>query len=315
MPMTFILLAAGIILLYFGAELLVRGSSTLALRFGISALTVGLTVVAFGTSAPELVVSIGAGLDGQPDIAVGNIIGSNIFNIAIILGISAIIRPLSVNLQVLRIDTPVMIAVSVLFSLLLLDGTISRFDAVLLFSGIVAYTIFSLRSGERKTGTTATGENEKPATRMKESIPFNIFLIVTGLGMLIAGSRFFVGGAVNLATFFHVSGAVIGLTIVAAGTSLPELATSVVAATRKEVDIAIGNIVGSNIFNMLAIAGISGTITPLKVKGVGMVDLGFMLGTALCLLPFMRSGFRLNRVEGMVLLVIYGGYLWYLWPK
>ncbi|MBN1758612.1 MAG: calcium/sodium antiporter, partial [Chitinispirillaceae bacterium] len=219
MAMTLVSIIAGVILLYFGAELLVRGSSSLALRFGISALTVGLTVVAFGTSAPELVVSISAGQNGQPDIAVGNIIGSNIFNIAIILGISAIVRPLSVSLQVLRIDTPIMIAVSVLFSLLLLDGNITRFDAFLLFSGIIAYTVFSLRSGKKNAGSATTEEKESSSARVKETVPFNIFLIVTGLSMLIAGSRFFVGGAVNLAKYFRVSEAVIGLTIVAAGTS------------------------------------------------------------------------------------------------
>ncbi|MBN1575547.1 MAG: calcium/sodium antiporter [Chitinispirillaceae bacterium] len=315
MGLTLFFLIAGVMLLYFGAEFLVRGSANLALRSGVSALTVGLTIVAFGTSTPELVVSVKAGFDGLGDIAIGNIVGSNIFNIAIILGISALVRPLKVSVQVLRIDTPIMVGVSLLFLILLLDSAITRVEGVFLFCGIIAYTGGSIYSGKKCVHGLAVSQTTEAPVQPKGTVPFDLFLIISGLGILVFGSRLFVKGAIDLAKLLHISEAVIGLTIVAAGTSLPELATSSVAAIRKEVDIALGNIVGSNIFNILAILGISGILTPLKAKGVGIVDLVFMVGTAACLLPFMRTGFRLSRIEGIALMGVYGGYLVYLWPK
>ncbi|MBN1308253.1 MAG: calcium/sodium antiporter [Chitinispirillaceae bacterium] len=315
MDITLFLLAAGAVLLYFGAEFLVRGSSNLALRSGISSLTVGLTVVAFGTSAPELVVSVKSGFDGLGGIAVGNVIGSNIFNIAVILGVSALIRPMKVSLQVLRIDTPVMVAVSLLFVMVMLDNKITRTEAAVLLTGMIVYMVAAVYAGKKSAAAgRAAGTADSP-DRPKGRVPFDFLLITAGLGALILGSRLFVDGAIGMAKKLHVAEAVIGLTVVAAGTSLPELATSVVAAMKKEVDIAIGNIVGSNIFNILAILGISGILTPLHAEGVGIIDLGVMLGTAACLLPFMWTGFRLNRIEGIALMAVYGGYLWYLWPK
>lgn len=314
MFMMTVYLVVGGILLYFGAEFLVKGSANLAMRLGISALVAGLTIVAFGTSAPELVVSIKAGLDGVGGIAVGNVVGSNIFNIAVILGLSAIIRPLKVHLNVLRIDTPIMLAASVLTIIVLFDNNISRIEGAILFSGIIIYVISTIYFVKR------TGENkvEFPVELLvpvkKTNITLDIVYIVAGLGLLIAGSRFFVDGAVSLARLIGVSDAVIGLTIVAAGTSLPELATSIIAAMKKEEDIAIGNIIGSNIFNILAILGVSSLITPISSGGIKPVDLYFMLGTALILLPFMRTGFVLSRLEGIFLFLIYGGYMVYLWP-
>ncbi len=312
--MMVVFLIAGVVLLYFGAEFLVKGSVNLAMRCGVSALVAGLTIVAFGTSAPELVVSVKAGFNGLGDIAVGNVVGSNIFNIAIILGISALVRPLKVNLNVLRVDTPVMLAASVFLMVVLQDLHISRAEGIFLFAGIIAYTAFTIITAQRAGETKVDFPVEQLIPEKKISTGLDIIFVIGGLGLLILGSRFFVDGAVDLARVIGVSEAVIGLTIVAAGTSLPELATSVIAAMKKEEDIAIGNIIGSNIFNILAILGTSSIIAPLNSAGVDQINLYFMLGTAVLLMPFMRTGFILNRIEGVLLLAIYGGYLYYLWP-
>ncbi|OGJ92261.1 MAG: hypothetical protein A2350_14740 [Candidatus Raymondbacteria bacterium RifOxyB12_full_50_8] len=303
-----VFVVCGLFLLTGGAEFLVRGSSRLALRLGLSCLVVGLTVVAFGTSAPELVVSIKAGLDRAGDIAVGNVVGSNIFNIAAILGLAALVRPLSVHRQVLRIDTPVLVAVSLLLVLFLRDRAIGRGEALVFFAGIVSYVWFTLSASRKQ----AVNSMARDAIPIPGTIPSDIIFILAGLAALVFGSRLFVSGATGLARAWGVSEAVIGLTIVAAGTSLPELATSVVAAVKKETDIAVGNIIGSNIFNILAILGISGLLTPLQAQGIGSADVGVMMAATLILIPFMRTGFVLNRVEGAVLLALYCGYVWYL---
>jgi cation:H+ antiporter len=311
--MVFLLIIGGV-LLYFGAELLVKGSANLAMRCGVSALVAGLTIVAFGTSAPEMVVSIKAGLDGLGGIAVGNVVGSNIFNIAVILGLTSVIRPLKVHLNVLRIDTPVMLAASVFLMVILNDLHVSRVEGVFLFAGIITYIVFTVITARSAGETKADFPLEQLIPEKKVNAGLDIIFVICGLGLLVFGSRFFVDGAVGLARVMGVSEAVIGLTIVALGTSLPELATSVIAAIKKEEDIAIGNIIGSNIFNILAILGLSSTITPLDATGVGRISLYFMLGTAVLLMPFMRTGFVLNRIEGMLLLAVYGGYMYYLWP-
>lgn len=316
--MTAMFLISGLTLLYFGAEWLVKGSANLAIRAGVPSLVVGLTIVAFGTSAPELVVSVRAGSDGLGDIAVGNIVGSNIFNIAVILGLSSLVRPLKINVQVLRVDTAIMIGVSIVLWFLLRDSTITRFEGTCLTSAIVLYTMLTIYLGKKNAGqlsSESTGSYIQKEQTQKKPLSLNILLILLGLSALVIGSRMFVKGAIDLAQLLKISEAVIGLTIVAAGTSLPELATSIVAAAKREEDIAIGNIVGSNIFNILAILGISGTLTPLTAPGIKTVDLAFMTGTAIILLPLMRTGFKLVRTEGIILLVIYVGYLWYLWPK
>lgn len=310
---TILFIAAGFALLYFGAEFLVRGSSQIALRFGVSPLVVGLTVVAFGTSAPELVVSITSVFNGSGDVAIGNVVGSNIFNIAVILGLSALINPVRVNRQVLRMDMPIMVTISFVVIFLLRDKTIDRLEGLALFTGILLYvggTIWFARKGN--VSPERGGE-----VRMKpgESLLLYIVLVLAGLAFLVIGSRLFVKGAVDLARILNVSEAVIGLTIVAMGTSLPELATSVVAACRKEDDIAVGNIVGSNIFNMLSILGATGLLMPVHGQGITVVDLLFMAGSAVVLLPLMISGLRINRFEGLLLLAIYAGYLCMLWPK
>lgn len=311
-------LAGGTILLYFGAEWLVRGSAALALRAGVSSLLVGLTIVAFGTSAPELVVSVRAGFDGLGNLAVGNVIGSNIFNIAVILGLSALIRPLKVNAQVLRFDIWILIIVSFLLLFLLGDNRVGRVDGIVLTAGIILYNVATVnmnRNVDRRGKGEGNTSGAAPARHSGKPLIVDIIYIVVGLIALVFGSKFFVTGAVGLARLFHISEAVIGLTVIAAGTSLPELATSVVAAFRKEEDIAIGNIVGSNIFNILGILGITGLLTPFTFPEIRVIDLGFMAGTALVLFPFMKTGYRISRIEGAFLLTIYMVYTGFLFRR
>ncbi len=301
----------GIVFLYVGAESLVRGSSRLAAHFGIPPLVIGLTVVAFGTSSPELLVSLSAAMQGANDVAVGNVVGSNIFNIAVILGLTALIRPPSVHLDLIRREIPFLLIVSAVGVGLVACGQVSRLAGVLLFAGLCAYIVFSIRTARR--------EPEEPAAENFVAAPVPVWLcgllIAGGLGVLVFGSHLFVTGAVGMARTFGVSEAVIGLTIVAAGTSLPELATSLVAAVKKESDVAIGNIVGSNIFNILGILGLTASILPLKVAGVGVRDAGVMLGVSLLMLPFAFSQRSISRVEGGVFLGIYAAYLCVLWPS
>ena len=309
-----LLISAGLLLLYYGAEWLVGGGASLAVKAGVTPLVVGLTVVAFGTSCPELVVSVDAAISHHGEISIGNIVGSNIFNIAFILGLSAMIRPLKVQLQLVRFDTPIMIAVSVLFVIFFIDKKISRPEALILFAGILVYTVVVVRMA-RKEVKKERGEGIPEEGHAEYDLVVCIFFIIAGLMALVAGARVFVQGAIMVAQNFKVSEAVIGLTIVAAGTSLPELATSVVAAAKKQADISIGNIVGSNIFNILCIIGIAGLISPICAPGISFVDLGMMLLTAILLFPLMRTGFIINRIEGFVLVLVYLGYLYYLLPK
>lgn len=308
-------LLGGLLLLYFGAEALVHGSSRLALRLGITPLVVGLTVVAFGTSAPELVVSIKASLVGQNGIAVGNVVGSNIFNIAAILGITALIRPLAVNRQLLRLDTPIMIGVTLLCSVLLLNRTLSRPEAVLLLLGIIAYVTLSVIIARRpKSIPTEKAQNRAEPLKLR-FVVWDVLFIAVGLAFLVYGAHLFVEGSLQVARKLGVSEAVIGLTIVAAGTSLPELVTSVVASLRKKHDIAVGNIIGSNIFNLLAILGTAGLIHPLSTGGVTTADFTVMSGFAILLLPLMLPRHTLSRWAGALLLLLYAAYLTHLWPS
>jgi cation:H+ antiporter len=308
-------LLTGLALLYFGAEGLVKGSSSFALRLGVSPLMIGLTIVAYGTSMPELVVSSKAALDGYGGIAIGNIVGSNIFNIAVTLGLSALIRPLRVNLQVIRLDMPVMIIASLLLLAFFQDITLTRAEGLLLTLGIVIYTVGMIYIARKEPEKKTTEEPQASIPGKHRNIAFNFIFIAGGFALLVLGARFLVDGSVKLAELWGVSRAVIGLTIIAAGTSLPELATSVIAAIHNETDIAIGNVVGSNIFNILGILGVSTLLAPLNGIGISMFDIYVMIGTAVLLLPLMRTGFVLNRWEGGVLLCVYGGYLYYLWPK
>lgn len=302
---------AGIILLYFGADSFVRGSSRLAARFGVPPLIIGLTIVAFGTSFPELLVSLSAASKGATDVVIGNVVGSNIFNIAVILGITALIRPPGVHLDVIKREIPIMIVVSLVGFGLVWYGHISRLAGMALVLGLCFYVVFSVRTVKKEVGSETSDIPEVAA------MPFWLCgsLIGIGLTILIAGSNLFVFGAVATARDFGVSEAVIGLTIVAGGTSLPELATSAVAAIKRESDVAIGNIVGSNIFNILCILGISSSVLPLEAGGIGLRDVGIMAGLAILLLPFAFSQRLISRFEGVVFLAIYGIYLSILWPK
>jgi cation:H+ antiporter len=307
----YLLLALGLVLLTAGADFLVRGASAIATRFGLSELVVGLTVVAFGTSAPELAVSIKSVLAGQGGIAMGNVIGSNIFNVAAILGISAMICPLVVHLKIIRIDMPIMLGASILFSILLMTGGgLMRWEGGLLFAGLIIYLAWSVIVEQRDKTPLIPGASDKPAPKLS----INILLVGVGLALLVFGARLLVDNATSIARGFGVSEAIIGLTIVAAGTSLPELATSVVAALRRQTDIAIGNIVGSNIFNLLGIAGISAIVSPINPEGIQTRDLIVMIATSIILLPLMRTGFKLVRWEGALLFTAFLTYLWILWP-
>ncbi|MDO9600837.1 MAG: calcium/sodium antiporter [Rhodocyclaceae bacterium] len=311
------LFVLGLVLLVAGAEFLVRGAARLASRLGISPLVIGLTVVAFGTSAPELAVSVQAGLAGQADIAVGNVVGSNIVNVLLILGISALIVPLVVSQQLVRIDVPLLIGASVLFLLMGQDGHIGLFDGILLFAGIVGYILFALRQSRKES---AQIEDEYAqefggGEKLGGALPLQIALIVAGLAMLVLGSHWLVEGAVAFARLFGVSELIIGLTIVAIGTSLPELATSVVAALRGERDIAVGNVVGSGIFNLLAIAGIAAMVTPggLEVApALVRFDIPIMLAAAFACLPVFAKGHLIPRWQGMLFIAYYVAYVAYL---
>ena len=308
-------IAASLVLLFFGAEWLVRGSADLAVRLGLTPLVIGLTVVAYGTSTPELIVSSKAALAGQGDIAMGNVIGSNIFNICIILGLSALVYPLRVKLQLLKLDIPIMIGVSLLLLVIFRDFHISRVEAAMLFFGIIIYSVMNIRLARRETSAEVKDEFAQAMPKKSSGLWRDLAFIVLGLGVLVVGSRLLVDNSVSLAKLLGISEAVIGLTIVAAGTSMPELATSIVAAWRKQPDIAIGNVVGSNIYNILCILGFSGLLAPLHGPGIKPLDLYVMLGTAALLLPIMLTGFVVRRWEGAVLIAIYGGYVWMLWPQ
>lgn len=311
MLLTTVFMLLGLLLLTAGAEGLVRGAASLARRFGLSPLVIGLTVVAFGTSTPEFVVSLQAALGGNGDIAIGNVVGSNIGNIALILGGAACIAPLRVQAQIIRTDVPIMIGVSLVLSGLLIDGRVGRIDGILLTLGIVAYTVATVWLARRESAPAVAAEFEAgiPA---QHAFWLDLLFTVGGLGLLMGGAQLLVSGAVSIAEQFGVSQTVIGLTIVGIGTSLPELATSVAAAARGEGDIAIGNVVGSNIFNILGILGVTALIQPLSGGGLSLVDLAVMVGLAVIMLPVMRTQYTLSRAEGAVLLAIYGSYLAYL---
>lgn len=310
-----LLILLSLVILTVGADLLVRGAGSLALRFGVSPLVVGLTVVAFGTSAPELVVSVKAAWQQQGDISAGNVIGSNIFNIGMILGLAALISPMKVQLQLLKFDAPIMVLTSLLLVGVLWDRQVERWEGILLFLGILAYVVINVRFSRKHHTKAIDREFEDGVPHQTKSPWIDALLVVGGLALLVLGSRILVHNAVAMARGLGVTEAVIGLTIVAAGTSMPELATSVVAAIKKEADIAIGNIVGSNIFNILAIVGISGIFSPFATPGIQNFDLICMTAFALVLAPMLITGGKLVRWEGAVLLGGFAAYIFVMWPK
>ncbi len=308
---------AGLIALVAGAELLVRAASRLATSMGISPLVVGLTVVAFGTSAPEIAVSVGAAMDGRTGLAVGNVIGSNILNVLLILGLSALITPLVVNLQIIRQEVPVMIGASVLVVVLALDGRVGSGDATLLLALLVAYTVFLIvqsRGAPVEPARIAAGSD---GARPKPSGHWivQLLLLLAGLMLLVMGSGWLVDAASVFARSLGVSDLVIGLTIVSAGTSMPEIATSVMAALRKERDIAVGNVIGSNIFNLLGCLGLSGLVAPQGLEisqAVLAFDIWVMLAVAVACLPIFVTGREIARWEGAVFVTYYLAYTGYL---
>lgn len=304
----------GILFLYLGAEALIKGACSLAARLGVPSLIIGLTVVAFGTSSPELVVSIKTNLAHQGSIAIGNIIGSNIFNIAVILGLTALISPINIKRQIILLDTPIMIGATLLFVVMFRDFRISQIEAVVFFLGIVIYSYGNYLLAKKHIRDVIAAELEESIPRPTRNIFFDLTFIVAGLVMLVLGSRTFVKGAIDLALRLNVSEAVIGLTIVALGTSLPEAATSVVAAFKKQPEIAIGNIIGSNIFNILCIIGVAGILAPINGFGIKSFDVLVMVMISLVIYPIMVTGLKINRLEGLFLLLIYGGYIYKLWP-
>ena len=315
--MTVLFFVAGGALLIGGAELLVRGASRLAAAAGVSPLVVGLTVVAFGTSSPELAVTVGSAYTGQSDVALGNVVGSNIFNVLFILGLSALIAPLVVAQQLVRLDVPLMIGASLLTLLLSLDGRVGRADGLLLCAGGVTYTMFLIRQSRREAA--AVREEYRDAfgrePQGRNLWLLNLGAVVTGLALLVLGARWLVDAAVATAAALGVSELVIGLTIVAAGTSLPEVATSVLAAARGERDIAVGNVIGSNIFNLLAVLGVGSVIAPGGVPvspGALTFDMPVMIAVAVATLPIFFTGYAIARWEGAVFLAYYAAYTTYL---
>jgi len=309
---TILFFVLGLILLVAGGEMLIRGASRLATAFGISPLVVGLTVVAFGTSSPELAVTTASALQGRPDIGLGNVVGSNICNVLLILGLSATIAPLAVARRILRLDVPLMIGLSVLVYGLGFDGHITRLEGGMLFIGLVVYIVWTVIESRRKN---SNGENEQALSQTLRKPWTDLLLIIIGLYLLVVGSDWLIGGAVVVARLFGVSELIIGLTIVAVGTSLPEIAASVIATLRGERDIAVGNVIGSNIFNIMSVLGISSLVSPESIpvsQAALNFDIPVMIASALACFPVFLSGFIIRRWEGIVFLVYYIAYTCYL---
>jgi len=317
--LTALIFALGLVTLVFGAQVLIRGASKLALSFGISPLVLGLTIVAFGTSAPELAVSVRSAWGGQVDIALGNAVGSNIFNVLFILGVSAVIAPLVVAPQLIRQEVPIMVGASVLLFALALDGGISRLDGALLFGLLFAYTVFLIRQSRKETQSMKdeyAAEFAAPeVAAWDRHWSVQLLLIAGGLCLLVLGAHWLVDAAVSFARALGLSEMVIGLTIVAAGTSLPEVATSVIATLRGERDIAVGNVIGSNTFNILGVLGVSGLVAPAALPVAPTMlsfDMLVMIAVAFACLPIFFSGHSIERWEGGLFLFYYAAYSTFL---
>ena len=308
-----LLLLLGVVLLTAGGESLIRGSLAAAKSLGVSPILSGLVIVGFGTSAPELAVSIDAAVNGRPDIAIGNVVGSNIGNVFLILGVCALITPLAVRPLAIRRDAITVVAASILFLVLVGGSSLQRADASIFLLALLAYLSWAYLT-ERSSATPPAELHKAEAEELSmvpKSLVWIVAAVVFGLLLLISGSQVLLTGAVGIAEYFGVSEAVIGLTLVAVGTSLPELAISVIAAIRRHADVAIGNILGSNIFNLLGILGVSALLQPLPVPArILQFDQWVMLGAALLLILFLFTGRRLSRLEGGLLLIGYGIYVW-----
>ena len=316
--LTFVALVVGLALLVGGAEWLVKGAAAIAIRLGIQPVIIGLTVVAFGTSAPELAVSVGAAMSGSTDLAFGNVVGSNIANILLILGASAVIGGLAVSQRIVQIDVPLLIGASIAALVMSLDNKIGRIDGVLLFAGVIAYTGWLIRDS-RKERSDIVEEYEESVEEIEEGVadrPVAVQLgyLLAGLVGLLIGSQLLVGSATDIAEALGVSDLIIGLTVVSVGTSLPELATSVMAAIRGQRDIAVGNVVGSNLFNLLSVLGLTGIVSgnvPVSDASLAL-DLPVMLAATVVLAPVFWNGFEIRRWEGVVFLAFYVLFVAYL---
>ncbi len=301
--------AVGALVLLLGGELLVRGAAALARSLGVPVMLVGLTVVAYGTSAPEFVVSITAAWQDKPSICAGNVVGSNILNVLLVVGVTALICPLAATASYVRREMPVMVGASILIWVFAFDRSLARWEAGVLLGLLAGYTIFTIQLARRARRSTAKEFEDMPQVRPR-SIAVDIVLLVVGIGLLAIGSRWFLEGAVDIATRLGISEAIIGLTLVAAGTSLPELAASVIAAWRKHPDICLGNVIGSSIYNILGIAGAAGMVTPLPFDAAMVTNhMPVMVGSAVILWTMIYTGFRISRREGLVLVGIYAAYL------
>ena len=323
-----ILFTAGITGVYFGAEWLVKGSSKLSRDLGIKPIVIGLTVVAFGTSSPELAVSLTASIKGSNDIAIGNIIGSNIANIGLILGISAIVLPLQVEKIIMKRELPLMIAISAALYIMAIDKKIGLIDGVILFTGIiifVSYQVYNTLNSKRKSGnstgnadgkTCITENADKQSPAGRKHLLYNILYIVIGLTCLLIGSHILVKSAIFIAGRLGVSEMLIGLTVVAFGTSVPEMATSVVSVLRKEADICVGNVIGSNIFNILMVIGSVALVRPLNVaRETLFFEFPVMLLFSVALIPMIRGNLRVNRLEGCLLTAGYFVFIFLLFYR
>jgi cation:H+ antiporter len=317
--LTIILLLVGLVCLVGGAELLVKGAATIASRLGIAPVIVGLTVVAFGTSAPELAVSVSAALGGNADVALGNVVGSNIGNILLILGASAIVGGLAVQQRIIRFDIPLLIVVSVIVFLMSLDNNIGRIDGSILFAGVLLYVGWLVREARSERGAVVAEYAESVETLEGASLGrplwFNVGLVLAGLLVLVVGSQLLVNAATDIAEAAGISDLVIGLTVVAIGTSLPELATSILAAMRGQRDIAVGNVIGSNLFNLMSVLGLTSIVSSdgIPVSDVSLrLDFPVMLAATIVLVPIVWNGFEIKRWEGFVLIAFYAAYVAYL---
>ena len=310
-----VLVVVGIALLGYGADVLVRGAVTIAKAARIPAAVIGLTIVAMGTSLPELTVSVGAALKGSADLGVGNVVGSNIFNIGIVLGLTALIAPMRVHASAVRLEWPFMFITSFQLLLLARDGVIDRLEGAFFVIGIVLFTAYVVRIGRAELGVEEAADLResvlaKTSAPESQAVGIALMLLAAGVALLVFGGNVLLKGAIDLATAAGMSERVIGLTIVAAGTSAPEVATSLVAARKGQGEIALGNVIGSNIFNILGILGVSALITPLAVsEAMLQSDFIWMLGLSFLLFPLMRSGSVVSRAEGGVLVAAYGTYL------
>lgn len=316
---TIVLLVIGLVCLVGGAELLVRGAAAIASRLGISPIVIGLTVVAFGTSAPELAVSVNASLGGKSDVAFGNVVGSNIVNILLILGLSATVGALAVTQRIVRLDVPILIGVSFVALLMGIDKKFSRIDGIILVAAAIVYTVWLIRTS-RADGKEIDAEYTEAIDILEEGVvklPLltQVLFVLGGLVVLVLGSQLLVNSATKIAESFGVSELVIGLTIVAIGTSLPELATSVMASIRGERDIAVGNVIGSNLFNIMLVLGVSSVVSSNGVavqESAIRLDIPVMIGATIALLPICWNGFQIKRWEGFVLAGFYALYVLYL---